>query len=418
MKVLFVTPNSYGSGEAITALHMGMQLAQLGHEIRYFADGFTSAFLGAALESRVDEMSDDPRENVTRWHHLLQAYKPRVIVFADYPLLFLSGRWRTLLQPDHGTLLATVDSELITLDHLGMAQGPMTLSFGPPHLELFQSQLPALPERMKVLLPCPVQRPAQVSTARGLPFRYSDPPFALAQARRREIRQRFLSSEDELMVFHSAPSWAVQFCRRHRLPNYAYLTRLFETLLARVPRPVAVVSVNGCSLMLPPSSSRIRVINLGRLRPTEYEELLFSSDLMITDNRVSSSLGKAVCGLIPCVALRNSHRLPELLERADEPTRALLLEMEHHRLGCVFPFEVFPIWSREDLDALGVFSENPFEACVVTLEMYGGEDTRRAFEQLLTDPAYREKLRAQQLHYISLIRRLATSGEALLSLIR
>jgi len=160
MKFLFVTPNPSGSGEAITAMHMGLQLAQAGHEVRYFAEGFTAAFLREAFESKVVEMSGDLRENVTRWHHLLQAYKPRAIVFADYPLLLLAGAGRALLQHDHGKLLRTLDAELITLDHLGMAQGPVTLSFGPPHLELFQSHFPPVPERMRILLPCPIQRPA------------------------------------------------------------------------------------------------------------------------------------------------------------------------------------------------------------------------------------------------------------------
>jgi len=179
---------------------------------------------------------------------------------------------------------------------------------------------------------------------------------------------------------------------------------------------VVVVSVNGRSLLLPSSAPGLRVIHLGQLRPSEYEELLFASDLMISDNRISSSLAKAVCGLIPCVALRNSHPLPELIDRADEPTRALLLEMERDRPGAIFPFEVFPIWSREDLDALRLFPDNPIEACLLTLEMYGGEETRLAFEQLLTDPAHREKLKARQLHYISLICRLPKSQDALLSL--
>jgi hypothetical protein len=417
MRVLFVTPNPSGSGEAITALYMGLELVQAGHEVQYFGDIFSATFLEQAFGSSVNEMSGDPRESGAGWQNLLRGYKPHVIVFADYPLLFLSRSGRAIVQQLTPKLWGALNAELITLDHLGMAQGPLVLPFGPPHLELLEYHLPAVPEGMRILLPCPVQRPVELPEARGIPFRYWDSPLQLAPAKRKEVRERFLRDDDDLMVFHSVPTWAIGFCRRHGLPNYGYLTRLFEGFFGHLARPVVVVSVNGGCPLPASSAPGLRLINLGRLQPGDYEDLLLASDLMITDNRTSASLGRAVCGLIPCVALRNSYSLLELMERADEQTRALLLEMERDRIGCVFPFDVFPIWSRENLDTLGLFSRNPIVECMVTLEMYGGEDTRRAFEELLTAPAHREKLKAQQQQYVSSIRRLPNSEETLLSLV-
>ncbi len=417
MRILFVTPNSSGSGEAITAMHMGLGLARSGHEVRFFADPFTSRFLAQEFAEKVNEFSDDPRETVAEWHSALDNFKPRVVVFADYPLLFLSRRARVLLNRENWQVLDDLGVELVTLDHLGMAQGPLTLSFGPPHLELFPEHLPKLPQRMKVLLPCPLQRPVQISAVRGIPFRCWDVPLILSEARRKEIRGQFLQFSDELLVFHSVPSWAIEFCRRHGLTNYAYLTRLFQTFFTALPRAVTLISVNAGSQLPPHAGAGFRVVALGQLQPAEYDEFLLASDLMITDNRISVSLGKAVCGLIPCAVLRNSYRLPEILDRADADVQAIVLNLERDRMGAVFPYEAFPIWSQNDLNGLGLFSENPILECMALVEIYGGGETRQTLERLLTDAACREQMKDRQQNYVDMVGRLPTGGEALLSIL-
>jgi hypothetical protein len=414
VKILFVAPNRSGSGEALTALQMGRELRRTGHDVRYLASRFTSPFLKTLFRGEVDELSGEAREERRLWQRLVLRFAPQVVVFADYPLLLLSSEGRDLAAND-SLKLDDLDAEVVTLDHLGMAQGPLTLPFGPPHLDLLPQHLPAMPARMKVLLPCPVQSPEPVPGRRGMPFRW-DQLLRLPRERRRTMRERFAEGPDGLLVFHSVPAWAQELCRRHGLPNYRYLTRLFETYFGDLQRPVTVVSVNHDSLLAPSTAPELRIINVGRLKPDEYQDLLLASDLMITDNRVSVSLGRAVCGLIPCAVLRNSYRLLELLEWADRRVRRLLLEMENQRLGSVFPFEVFPIWSREDLDALRLFVGNPLAECVAALEIYGGDETRRALEALLTDPTRREELRSRQSDYVSSLSCLPGTEEALLTL--
>jgi hypothetical protein len=155
--------------------------------------------------------------------------------------------------------------------------------------------------------------------------------------------------------------------------------------------------------------------NLSKLETGEYDEILLASDLMITDNRISSSLGKAVCGLIPSLAIRNSYRFSEIMERTDRDAPNVALEMESDCMGSVFPFEVFPIWTVEDVNVLGLFSENPIEKCICTVEMFGDTRTQDSFRQLLTNATYFDNLRARQHDYISVIQRLRTGEETLLS---
>jgi Family of unknown function (DUF6365) len=417
MKVLFVTPNSFGSGEAITAMQMGRQLQQFGHDVRFFSEQFPARFLAERFAGKVDVLPDDPAQAGMKWQARLGEFQPNAVVFADYPLLYLSVRGKVLLDPENWKALETVGARLFTLDHLGMARGPMTLAFGPPHFELSKAHLPALPKGMKVLLPCPINSPAPVAANRGVSFRTWDLPLNLVEARRREIRSRFLRDEGELLIFHSVPAWAAEFCRRHGITFYDYLTRLLEIYLVGLGRAVTIVSVNGGSLLRQPSVSWLRVLNLSHLKASEYDEILLASDLVLTDNRISNSLGKATCGLVPCVALHNSYRLPRVTQCDDADVRNAALDMERDCAGSVFPFEVFPIWTAEDMDALGIFRENPMARCMRQLEIFGGSETRNGLAELLTSQSAREDLRARQQEYLSMLERLRTGEEALVSML-
>src|SRR6516225_6654876 len=152
MKVLFVTPNSFGSGEAITAMQIGRQMVQSGHDVRFFSERFPAQFLAEWFPGKVDELSENTAEAGMRWRTSLRGFQPDAVVFADYPLLHLSRRGQVLLEEENWKTLEALGSELFTLDHLGMARGPMTLAFGPAHLELSKAHLPGLPPQIKVLL--------------------------------------------------------------------------------------------------------------------------------------------------------------------------------------------------------------------------------------------------------------------------
>jgi hypothetical protein len=417
MKVLFVTPNSFGSGEAITAMQIGRQLEKSGHDVRFFSEQFPAQFLAERFAGKVDELSEDPTEAGINWRARLRGFHPDAVVFADYPLLYLSRHGQALLEDENWKALEALGTQLYTLDHLGMSCGPMKLAFGPPHLELSKAHLSALPPEMKVLRPCPINHPAPASTHNGVPFRSWDLPFTLTDARSHEVRSRFLKDGEELLIFHSVPAWAVEFCRRHRITIYSYLTRLFEVYLAGLGRAVTIVSVNGGSLLQPSSVSWLRVLNLSHLKSSEYDEILLASDLVITDNCISNSMGKAVCGLVPCVALHNSYRLPQIVERDDADVRNIVLEMERDLAGSVFPFEVFPIWTAEDINALGIFRENPMTQSMRQVEIFGGSETRTGLAEVLASSSCREELRAHQQVYVSLLRSLPTGEEALVSIL-
>jgi hypothetical protein len=158
--------------------------------------------------------------------------------------------------------------------------------------------------------------------------------------------------------------------------------------------------VNGAALLAPSGTADVRFVNIPMLPPEEYELLIQASDLMLTDNAVSASMAKAVCFLTPCALLCNSYSLPELLGQEDWPGRQIMLALENERPGAVFPFDVFPIWSRQDVDARGCCDADGYGQTFVRAELFGGKATRAALKNLLLDPSTRSALAARQAEYL------------------
>jgi hypothetical protein len=403
MKILCVAPNPAGSGEAITAASVVRELARHGHEVRAFAHPFAARFFDPA--TLIEPFGATASRTEQTWLRLLRSFRPSTVLFADYALLFLSEHGRALLTPDGTGALDDV-GDLVTLDHLGLGQGALTIGFGPPHLEPMPAFLPGVPARMRRLLPCPVQSPAPVDGRHGEPCRYLQTTSPLPAARRRAARARFVRSSEERLILHATPSWALAYCRRHGLPQPRFLARILRHMLGEPRRPVTIVCINaGDELPECSSTGNLRILRAPQLPRAEYDRLLLASDLMLTDNRVSVGLGKACCGGVPGAAVRNSFRLPEIAGRADDSAE-LAVALDAERAGSVFPFEVFPIWSREDVATLGVFAANPLNECVTPVELFGGLATRHTLSELLWSEERRAALRPLQREYAAAIDRL------------
>lgn len=413
MRVLFVTPSEVSSGEAITALHMARDLAAHGSQVGFLASAFSAAFLRHAVAGPLTQLTPDLAQNRASWLRVLREFRPDVIVFADYALLFFPSGACPLADERWASALDELDAALVTLDHLGYAQRPQTIYFGPPHLSFHSVTTPVLPRRMAVLLPCPVQAPGLVDGRAGVPFRSWGQLPGFGEAQRQQVRRAYLRDTRDLLIFHSTPTWAWRLAEHWGLPYYGFLARILQHYLADLPRPATVVSINSGSLLAPSENARVRIVNLAPLPSAEYERLLLACDLMLTENGVSVSLGKAVCGLRPCAVLRNSFPLVELLARIEGPLRRMILEMERLRLGAVFPYAVFPIWRADELERLGLFRHNRLAEAFARVEVFGGEATRQQLHHLLLDRDAREALQSRQQAYVRLLASVPSATEAL-----
>jgi len=145
--------------------------------------------------------------------------------------------------------------------------------------------------------------------------------------------------------------------------------------------------------------------------------LLAAADLLITDNSVSVTIGRAACALLPVALLQNSRRLSEILEAGEPAGSRLALGMERSRLGSVFRYEAFPIWNADDIENLGLFRDNSVTAAFSRVELFGGDASRQQLCALLVDAGCRAELRAGQRQYMERIQELPDAYDVIATLL-
>jgi hypothetical protein len=386
-----------------------------GGRVRVLGTAYTNRFARGRLPAgAVAELGRDRAGNRALWDTVVDELQPDVVVFADYPLLFFRSGSAPLADRAWCERVTHGEAVLVTLDCLGYAQRAQTIFFGPPHLSAQVEHVPALPSGMHVLLPCPLHDPAPRAGRRGVPFRSGS--TASVDAGPGATRGTY-ARDGELLIVHISSSWAWDWAKTLGLPHYEVLARILEHYLADLPRPVAVVSVNDGHLLRPMTRPGFRVQNLASLSPDAFERLILASDLVLAENRVSVSLGQAACAARPCAVLRNGDTILDVLARLHGPLRDIALEMEHARLGAVFPYDVFPIWGPRELAQLGIMDDNELGAGIAVLELFGGATTRQRLRALLLDPGTRAGLATAQTSYAERVRRLPLAHEVLRDLV-
>jgi hypothetical protein len=412
MNVLFVTPSQVSVGESITSLQMAERLSEESHGIHFLASQFTGDFIRGRLRAAVTDLGPELRANQDTWDKTLRRFRPTCIIFADYPLLTFDSGVAPLLDESWEGGLSECEAQLFTLDHLGYAQKPRLVFFGPPQKTIGIQRIPKMPPQIGILLPCPLHDP-ETTKLKGRAFRYWQTDASRHPADSTEWRGRYVQDERQILILHLVSGWACRAAELLNHPYYEKLPRLLSYYLKGLGRPVTVLSVNSGEKLPEGVYGNVRVVNAKPMEPAQFERILLTSDLILTENRISVSLGKAVSSLRPCAVLKNSHGIQEIIKSASNSLTVLAQEMERAQLGSVFPFEVFPIWSRADLQELDIFDESCLKQAFGAFEIFGGEETMSQLQALLIDGSAREKMRAAQAAYLQRIESLPTPSQVL-----
>lgn len=399
MNALFVLPVLGSTGEATTAYHMARCLIEQGTMVSFLAAPPASDLLAASFpQQEMYVLSSDVHTNRIQWDDATESIRPDVVVFADYPSLFMSsGSAAFEDMTDWVRSLETITSTLVTLDHCGIAQSPVEIDFGPYHLGLRRERFPSIHKRVQILLPCPLHEPGPLSWRNGTPFRYLEAPTPQGGIRK-GTRTSLEVDDDGFIILHPVTSAAAAFARFYRLPYYRYLPILLTKYLGALATRVTLISINSGDLL--PQVDGVRVINISAVPPERFDSLFAAADLLVTENAISTTLGRAVVAGLPAVFLRGRYGSG----RTDVPLapgfQHIFEAMRNECPGDVSPFLSFPVDVCSAIRATGLFRGNTILRGLCQVDIYGGSATARRLRGLLTDRRVRNHVAACQRDYV------------------
>ncbi len=427
VRALFVTPTWMATGETATALALAESIVADGGEAWFLASAPSAQIVRPHFGDRVREMGGDLAANQALWRRLIEEADPNVVIFSELRSFLALRMNRQFPIADLRWLreLSGLDALLVSIDHVGSTpsiQKLMARLSSQPFFRLIAGAWRPIFERMCILLPCPLHEPRKVEGRQGHPYRSMTMPLRVDPEVRAQVRARYLGErQDEgALIFHSVPRWSFRLSRALKAPLYDHLGEVLTEYLADIAEPVTIVSVNDGTLLRPSPNKHVRLVNLAGLPLAEFDALLLSSDLVVTENIVSFTLAKAV-GNVPGVALVNSFTAQEIVAREPEGSaiRRVVEQAERRRAGSIYPHVMYPVQRQEkgaapsprrmlfnaaavsvplpeEMIRVGELPSSPF----IRAELYGGDDTRALFRALLTEETQRAQVRATDAAYL------------------
>ncbi len=164
------------------------------------------------------------------------------------------------------------------------------------------AEAPVAPDGMLVVKPCPINDPAP---AAGGVFRWS--PFrGLARGDGEALRRALAILPRSRIAFLAIAPWAVRAATERGLLGH------YETLIGRLIAGFAAAGEETTLVVVSPIARPetvhrgVRLRSMSYLPRAEYEALLLGADLVISDNAIQTSIGKALVAGIPTLVLVNS----------------------------------------------------------------------------------------------------------------
>jgi hypothetical protein len=138
-----------------------------------------------------------------------------------------------------------------------------------------------------------------------------------------------------------------------------------------------------------------------------------ASDLVLTENCFSVTVGKAAYADVPAVAWRNRFHLQALVGRLGPRTPASILQLVLEEPQAIEPWLSYPGWPLELEREMRVLEDNSLANAFSRLELFGGEETVEELRRLLLDAASVEHQREARLAYAKGVMSLPDFPDAL-----
>lgn len=395
MKVLFIICPSLGIGEAYTADRLSEQLVNVGWKVYFLGTEIVTLFEGVKNENTW-VLSEDNKENYNLLNEIVSSVSPDLFIFTDYNMYIKNSFINFSFEFNW---LDEFNIPCMVIDTVGNCQNEVLSS-------LYENEGLILPKWVDaVLRPVPPHDPVDSENKRLIHFSVFTEFEEQNVETKQKIKQDFKVEQDKKLVVLPLGHWInlVAGTVEHRL--YKYMLRIFVNYLCDLEYDIELVILGDKSC----GSSNYKNVyvrtDLAEISFSKAEELISISDLMITTNRFSSSLGRAARYKVPTISFINSTdivvsqgRIMTDLNFEISPYINRILQLVTGRNGKVKKFAMFPEYDTGIINEF--YSKNPrFAEIVPTCEIFDKDTTVTVLKSLLSED--RHKLTEKQSNFMN-----------------
>ncbi|WP_254490306.1 DUF6365 family protein [Bacillus thuringiensis] len=424
MKVLFIAPSHFSIGELHNALCLAKQIQKDGEV--YFLTSEKFSWYASRSVANVTSLTKGLRQKEVI-KQIIDSFQPDAIVLADYHNLFLES---PIIDLDY---LLNLHIPCFSIDSLAWGSEDRLLEN-----KLFKNanynslkkrsliKLPKIPSQFKLIRTCPVNS-CKEDNEKIISVKLYKEALQVDEERKMKIRAQLGCGEQDKLIMIAKSSWANLLVKMRLMEKKQYndakfsyeyiLQELLSLYLQDFPNQtnIKLIGVSDeTKFVSMKNGGKIEFISLPFLHLEEYEQLLLSCDLFITDNITSCSMGKAVFGKIPVISLVNHMGYEELRAQrySLNPTLKSIIEKWNYIIpNGLYPFLVFPNGWHKELAPL--MEKNDYFNCVHTCEIFDLRKTSKTIFNMLYSKTEIEKLKKMQQLYIDNVCNLPTINDVI-----
>lgn len=423
MKVLFIAPSQYSIGELHNAIYLARQLLQHGVSCHFLTSTKFSDYARQA-GMVVTPLTRQVKQTMVV-DACIRSFQPNIVILADYHILEIESQ---LVDLNH---IVSLDIPVATIDSLSFATQSMTLynelfrhgsnGKGKSRME-YETKLRKAPESMRIIRTCPINHPRQ-EDENIVPVTLYTEAFSIDSEVRRKVRADLGCSDEDKLIMLSKAAWANFFVKMRRIESgihmnkkYSYEHMIQQLMLSylgekELPSKVIIVGIGPeDNYMAIQHQKQIQFKAMPFLNLDEYEQLLFSCDLFITDNITSCSMAKAVFGYVPVLSLMNSQlqsneqgdvHIPDSWEKYRNQLEPIIEQWQSVLATGIYPFITFPNGWVDELSPL--LTDNPWLEAIQTAEIFDIQGTGTLMYDLLYCKETKQAVYERQESYIQQI---------------
>lgn len=371
MKVLFILIIKDSFGEREHAINFALQL--LNNQIQsYFLISSEIKDSIKIFGFETFELTKNSDKNKELLTYILDSLKPKLIICCEYYCMF----------PYIIEILNKSKIPIASMDATGLGE---ELNSDPLKIGKKIGYFTKIPPEIPKISPCPINDPTLKSEKNLFYWRLYPKKF-----NSNNIKQKIKNSLGikGKIVFMAISKWSYYAaCFIGLKDYYPFLINMLKNYFSNLEEKIHIFFIAPFNIESFKSED-IFIYSLNLLPSETYENLLLSSDLVISDNIIQTSLGKALYCDIPTLVLININHKPLTIYQYN-----------------IFPLKpIFPLNSK--------YCET-LEIC----EIFDYKITKEKIKQILFDPDYIKKLNQRRQNYFKLVNKLPLATDIINTLL-